>query len=173
MDQARFVVLKHTQPSSQLELDLELELELDLELDRIQWMGRADVHYDLMLQTTLDLQTGSLSQLLTWALPQPPTTMLINQHALRLAPHRIDYLDYEGPISNDRGTVEQIMKGSWQLITINPALTLDAQFDSAIIELSAQTPSPTTCRITLAHQGEDKFLMNCNVIDGETNEDSG
>ena len=135
-------------------------------------MGCAEVHYDLMLQTTMNSRTDSLSHLLTWALPQPPTTMLVNQHAMRLTPHRNDYLDYEGPISNDRGTVKQIMKGSWQLLTIIPALTLDASFDTAVIQLSAQGPSPMTYRITLAHQGAEKFLMNCNVVD-QINGDSG
>jgi len=54
------------------------------------------LHWDLMLE-----KSGSLQ---TWALEAEPTTgrTLI---AERLNDHRLEYLDYEGPVSGNRGTV--------------------------------------------------------------------
>ncbi len=60
-------------------------------------------HFDLMLQ--------SGSSLLTWAIGQVPAP---NQplHAVQLPNHRLFYLDYEGPISANRGTVRRIDQGT-------------------------------------------------------------
>jgi hypothetical protein len=54
------------------------------------------VHFDLMLE--LD---GVLK---TWAMPLPPT-LGEETDCETLPDHRIEYLDYEGPISGDRGDV--------------------------------------------------------------------
>jgi hypothetical protein len=54
------------------------------------------VHFDLMLEA------GDV--LKTWALPRPPRP----DDAMEcdaLGDHRLAYLDYEGPLSNDRGAV--------------------------------------------------------------------
>ena len=54
------------------------------------------VHWDFMLETD-----GVLA---TWALPRPPDAtdpMIVEA----LPDHRLAYLDYEGPISGDRGSV--------------------------------------------------------------------
>ena len=56
------------------------------------------LHWDFMLETEGALRTWALSQA-----PEPGT----EQSARALGDHRIAYLDYEGPVSGDRGTVSQ------------------------------------------------------------------
>lgn len=55
-------------------------------------------HWDFMLEE------GDI--LRTWALPDEPSRV-VNQLATRLPDHRLDYLTYEGPVSNGRGRVAQ------------------------------------------------------------------
>jgi len=65
---------------------------------------RQGTHFDLMLEDD--------GKLLTWALPELPRAGddLI---ATQLPDHRIAYLDYEGPISDDRGEVERVDEGEF------------------------------------------------------------
>ena len=67
-------------------------------------------HWDLMLEDG--------SHLLTWALPAAP---LVGEQlsALPLAEHRLDYLDYEGPLTGDRGRVTRHDWGSYKKISDN------------------------------------------------------
>ena len=62
-------------------------------------------HWDLMLEVR--------NTLWTWRLNEMPTT---NQTVLgeRITDHRIHYLDYEGPVSNNRGTVKRVRSGHYQ-----------------------------------------------------------
>ena len=63
------------------------------------------VHWDLMLERD--------GVLWTWALGEQPQS----KHRLlgeRLADHRIAYLEYEGPISGDRGEVRRITSGEFE-----------------------------------------------------------
>ena len=55
-------------------------------------------HWDLMLEMRGRLLTWSLE-----SLPQINQVLMVDQ----LADHRIAYLDYEGPVSGDRGWVER------------------------------------------------------------------
>lgn len=61
-------------------------------------------HWDLMLEFQ--------NKLWTWRLEQLPTA---NQTVLgkRIIDHRIHYLDYEGPVSHNRGTVKRIRSGHY------------------------------------------------------------
>jgi hypothetical protein len=61
-------------------------------------------HFDLMLEKSGRLVTFELFQL-----PIPGERFPVR----RLAEHRIDYLDYEGPISGDRGHVTQWTAGHY------------------------------------------------------------
>lgn len=61
-------------------------------------------HWDLMLVDGEKLATWALS-----AEPKIGKTIA----AKKLPPHRMDYLDYEGPISNDRGSVKQVQRGEY------------------------------------------------------------
>ncbi len=63
-------------------------------------------HWDFMLEG----QTG----LATWSLAQPPDAApTIPAH--ELPEHRLAYLEYEGPISDNRGSVTRWDHGSYQL----------------------------------------------------------
>ena len=65
---------------------------------------RQGVHFDLMI----DQGNG----LATWKCPQPPESAGPGGRACtRIADHRRRYLDYEGPIAGDRGTVQRHDQG--------------------------------------------------------------
>ncbi len=64
------------------------------------------LHWDLMLETA-----GVLA---TWALPQPPEPGLTLE-AEALPDHRPAYLDYEGKLSGDRGSVTRWDRGTYDL----------------------------------------------------------
>lgn len=68
----------------------------------------AGEHWDLMLEHQ--------GVLLTWRLPvQPDGPLKLPLPATRIGDHRIAYLDYEGPVSGNRGTVRQIDWGGLRL----------------------------------------------------------
>ncbi len=69
-------------------------------------------HFDMMFEH------GDV--LLTWAVEQLPT---IEQSvtAQRLPDHRPLYLDYEGPVSENRGTVKRIDRGDFDWVSQTPA----------------------------------------------------
>ncbi len=67
----------------------------------------AGLHWDLMFEQ------GSV--LATWSLPLPPNP----DHEITadgLPDHRIDYLDYEGPVSGDRGSVTRWDRGTYRVV---------------------------------------------------------
>jgi hypothetical protein len=68
-------------------------------------------HFDLMLE-----QTGALR---TWACERMPATA---EEVLAddLADHRLTYLDYEGPVSGNRGSVTRVDAGSYEPLAISP-----------------------------------------------------
>ncbi|MCS6976772.1 MAG: hypothetical protein NZM31_07140 [Gemmatales bacterium] len=64
-----------------------------------------DSHYDLMLQDG--------GRLLTWRLPEVPRSG-VELTAERIADHRLIYLDYQGPISGNRGSVRRLDRGAYE-----------------------------------------------------------
>jgi hypothetical protein len=90
--------------------------------------GHGEPHYDLMLQIA---QSHPLS---TWRILRPPTEWHEKTPATRLPDHRDAYLTYEGPVSNNRGSVKRIADGiakvielqddSLTLVLDNPTITL-------------------------------------------------
>ena len=68
------------------------------------------LHWDFMLD-----QGESLA---TWSLPMPPAVGQVLQ-ALLLADHRRDYLDYEGPVSGNRGSVVRWDEGEFEWVERN------------------------------------------------------
>jgi hypothetical protein len=64
-------------------------------------------HYDLMLESGPELATWAVA-----AMPEAGEAVI----ALRLPGHRIDYLDYEGPVSGGRGTVARFQAGTFQVM---------------------------------------------------------
>lgn len=83
----RFAILQHTLPASH---------------------ERAGTHWDLLFELP-----DPDSRLLTFACPQPPTDAT-DMVVERLPDHRRLYLDYEGPISDDRGEVVRWDRGEYQ-----------------------------------------------------------
>ena len=63
-------------------------------------------HWDFMVETG--------PALATWALPEPPDA-LHTMIAQPLPEHRLEYLDYQGPISGGRGSVTRWDQGTYQL----------------------------------------------------------
>jgi len=65
------------------------------------------LHFDLLFEMG--------SALKTWALPQPPGPGKMVCEAL--PDHRPIYLDYEGPVSGDRGSVERWDGGTYEVLS--------------------------------------------------------
>lgn len=63
------------------------------------------VHWDLMLETD--------AALATWALPREPVAG-VTMIADVLGDHRIEFLDYEGPLSGNRGEVTRWDHGTFE-----------------------------------------------------------
>jgi hypothetical protein len=72
---------------------------------------RGGVHWDFMLQQGETLRT--------WALKSEPEPE-IEISADALADHRLAYLDYEGPVSGNRGTVSRWDYGDYEPLTDMP-----------------------------------------------------
>ena len=105
----KFVVLKHTQAAKQVPFPRRRYLQMMTDpTDRAALNDvpkGQDVHFDLMLE--------SEEGLLTWAMGRLPAVGK-GCGAIKLPPHRADYLTYEGPVSEGRGTVERVMAGSYE-----------------------------------------------------------
>jgi hypothetical protein len=65
-------------------------------------------HWDLMLEAEDCLRTWELE-----AMPSRGARV----RALPLPDHRLDYLDYEGPVSNNRGTVRRWDAGEYRAVS--------------------------------------------------------
>lgn len=65
-------------------------------------------HFDFMLES------GGV--LRTWALPGPPAEA-VEAIAEALPDHRLDYLDYQGPVAGDRGSVVRWDKGTFHWLS--------------------------------------------------------
>jgi hypothetical protein len=84
-------------------------------------------HWDFMLEAN--------GTLLTWELHELPATWggaggtVVN--ATRLPDHRLQYLDCEGPLSGDRGTVQRVASGMYELLSQNEQ-SIRAKLDSSM-----------------------------------------
>jgi hypothetical protein len=65
-----------------------------------------ELHWDLMLESGAALRT--------WRLAAPPQVPDERIAATALADHRLHYLDYEGPVSGNRGTVKRWDAGHYE-----------------------------------------------------------
>ena len=103
-------------------------------------------HWDLMLETG-----GALA---TWALEELPESGY-TRAAVRLADHRLDYLDFEGPVSGDRGTVTRWDAGQYRVESQSPTVwhvivrgnQLNGQL---VLEAVAEEPQRWTVRYAAA-----------------------
>ncbi|WP_417394445.1 DNA polymerase ligase N-terminal domain-containing protein [Gimesia chilikensis] len=107
-----------------------------------------ELHWDLMLEE------GDV--LKTWRLPQPPeidpasdeTSLDLTAEAL--PDHRLVYLEYEGPVSGDRGEVSRWDRGTFTL--------LERSEDQLVALLTGEELAG---RITLKKQdSENRWTLN-------------
>lgn len=67
-----------------------------------------DSHWDLMLERD--------EKLATWAFGELRMTSSFECEAIQLDDHRLHYLDYEGPVSNNRGEVRRVAAGRYEIV---------------------------------------------------------
>jgi hypothetical protein len=65
------------------------------------------LHWDFMLEFGASLRT--------WRLPCPPSSGC-ELAAEQIPDHRLMYLDYEGPVSGDRGSVQRWDAGNYEVV---------------------------------------------------------
>ena len=70
----------------------------------------ANEHWDVMLETDTALTTWSIP-------PQLPIGASFVCESVRLPDHRKHYLDYEGEITDNRGTVSRIDTGTYEWLS--------------------------------------------------------
>ncbi len=76
-------------------------------------------HWDFMLEADGVLMTWQLRRLpSSWsaALQQRAVSSPTTVPAIRLADHRLAYLDYEGPLSGKRGSVRCVDRGTYDVV---------------------------------------------------------
>jgi hypothetical protein len=72
-------------------------------------------HWDLMLERHGALMTWRLAELpAAWQGAQPDANVQLR--AERIADHRLAYLDYEGPVSHNRGHVTRVDYGDFEIL---------------------------------------------------------
>ena len=138
----RFVVLQHRQPAAQIDV----ERRRFLSDGRLDPSANEDVHFDLMLETS--------SELLTWALATIPDRSG-DWPAIALPMHRVEYLEYEGPVSDGRGDVTRMMAGDYELVSPDEVSFFDCSFGTAEILLT-----PQNILIRLQRQTGDRFRLH-------------
>lgn len=105
-------------------------------------------HFDLMIDAGPTLATWKMSE-------APETTQDAPQECRRLPDHRLRYLDYEGPISKNRGEVTRHDKGHCIVHTCSAACW-NVTFSGcklrgrARLERTAQSDNDWTLRLATA-----------------------
>jgi hypothetical protein len=95
-------------------------------------------HFDLMFES-IEGAPLTTFRLPAWPLTQPAAIE-------KLPDHRRDYLTYEGPLSNNRGTVKRIAAGTFHLqIQSDDVITLD--LDSGLRLTLAKTAAGWSARV--------------------------
>ena len=104
------------------------------------------LHFDLLLEMGQALKT--------WALPQPPESG-IEMTCEALPDHRPAYLDYEGPVSGDRGSVTRWDRGTCEIQRPNDT--------ELVLELSGEKLAG---RATLKQSLEDSRRWRFSLVAG-------
>ncbi len=87
-------------------------------------------HWDFLA----DLAPGS-DRIATWSLDTPLENLQTSGRAQKLADHRRFYLDHEGPVAGNRGTLKRIKTGMAELSRASPEI-----FEFIILEASSPNP---------------------------------
>jgi len=78
------------------------------------------------------LEIGTASPLKTWRLLEEPAIQTIIRAEL-IDDHRRKYLDYEGPVSGDRGTVTRFDDGRYELLSQHHDRGLTLKFEGRVL----------------------------------------
>lgn len=103
--------------------------------------GERQSHWDLMIECD--------GELLTWALDEYPK---LNSRisAIELASHRLDYLEYEGPVSGGRGDVRRVESG-WCRILYHDAQKLSAELQGETLQCLVNVSRETIAMDEVQH----------------------
>jgi len=118
-------------------------------------------HWDLMLQQADALATWELRQLpRAWSESLPDVQPVAGDTVLatQLPDHRLAYLDYEGPVSGDRGKVHQVDGGTYQLLQQTNdvwEIALAGAVLSGNATLQKDSPGSTNWRLTVPFSTPD------------------
>lgn len=104
-------------------------------------------HFDMMFECD--------GVLLTWEILEPVSDNY-DGVCTRLFDHRIDYLEYEGEVSNRRGEVIRVHSGAYA--SEGPVASTGNEFQ---FELSSEHLNTT---LTLRKVGEDRWQINCRPL---------
>ena len=110
-------------------------------------------HCDLMLEAGDVLATWSFAALpRDWSRVEGIAISDSNSVAAeRLADHRLAYLDYEGPLSGDRGSVSRLDAGTFATIAQSPAdwsLQIIGQSIRGQLDLQQSAADPSQWQLT-------------------------
>ena len=104
----------------------------------------ADPHFDLMFETAAE------SLLAAWRLPVWPLQQAVR--IPRLGDHRRVYLDYQGPLTDQRGSVRRITEGTcrlqvrsellWELTLLTPAPPCKMRLLAVTADVWSAAPVP-------------------------------
>lgn len=100
------------------------------------------VHWDFLLENGKNCRT--------WRLLSEPTAELTACEAEALPEHRLFYLDYEGPVSGDRGTVTRIDAGTFEWQFNQPTrcqVLVQGQICFGTVQLEQTSGDLWTCRV--------------------------
>jgi hypothetical protein len=104
------------------------------------------VHWDLMLESGDTLRT--------WALDEAPAAGVAIA-AEQLPDHRLAYLEYEGPVSGDRGSVSRWDTGQFTILSDSPgrlAMRLTGNLLNGVATLSRPSVKTPAWEFTFAAQ---------------------
>lgn len=110
-------------------------------------------HWDFMLESDGVLWTWELRELpSSWAaaLGLEVASDLNTVSAFRLADHRLAYLDYEGPVSGNRGHVTRSDAGNFQWIRQTPE-RLEVSLDGELLRGSVTLTRDEAWQLSLVH----------------------
>jgi hypothetical protein len=96
--------------------------------------GIDDPHFDLMFETT------DASQLTTFRVQQWP--LIKSQNARKLRDHRRAYLNFQGEIPGDRGRVEKVDEGQFQVLASQSGWVLRSPDGKLVANLQPQPDRP-------------------------------
>jgi hypothetical protein len=107
-------------------------------------------HWDLLLERAEDCWTWAIEELPAGLGGEGARTSV---SATRLANHRKHYLDYEGPVSGDRGEVTRAIMGTYELVSHSETrVELDATIQRKRMRLTLELERANSWRLNVLLQ---------------------